>query len=339
MTSARPAAPTLETVAAHAGVSRATVSRVINRSPKVSDEIRSRVEESIAQLGYVPNRAARTLVTRRTDSIAMIIPEPDAFFFADPYLTTLVTEVNRALDVAGIQLVLVMQGRSRGGSARGRMEHYVTSGHVDGVILVSVHEDNPLPSILVDSGIPCVHGGRPPHSDPRLPYVDADNVAGTREAVGHLVRLGRRRIATIAGPADMTAGQDRLAGYRAVLGGAGLAQLVAHGDFTEASGESAMRRLLEADAQLDAVFAASDLMARGALRVLRAAGRQVPRDVALVGFDDLGVAETCDPALTSVHQPIGEMADALVRILLERIAGAQARSLILGCPLTRRASA
>jgi DNA-binding LacI/PurR family transcriptional regulator len=339
VTSARPAAPTLETVAAHAGVSRATVSRVINESPKVSPEIRSRVEASIAHLGYVPNHAARTLVTRRTDSIAMIIPEPDAFFFADPYLTTLVTEVNRALDTAGIQLVLVMQGRSRGGSARGRMEHYVTSGHVDGVILVSVHEANPLPSILADAGVPCVHGGRPQHADPRLPFVDADNVAGTRAAVEHLARLGRRRIATIAGPADMTAGQDRLAGYRSVLADAGLPEHVAYGDFTEASGAAAMRRLLAADPRLDAVFAASDLMARGALPVLRAAGRAIPQDVALVGFDDLGIAETCDPPLTSVHQPIGEVADALVRILVDLIAGADAEPLVLSCPLSLRASA
>jgi DNA-binding LacI/PurR family transcriptional regulator len=339
VTSARPTAPTLETVAAHAGVSRATVSRVINRSPKVSTAVRSRVEESIAELGYVPNHAARTLVTRRTDSIAMIIPEPDTFFFADPYLTTLVTEVNRALDTSGIQLVLVMQGRSRGTPARGRIEHYVTSGHVDGVILVSLHEANPLPSILADAGIPCVHGGRPPHPDPRLPYVDADNVLGTRQAVEHLVRIGRRRIATIAGPADMTAGQDRLAGYRGVLSGAGLPEHVARGDFTESSGESAMRELLAAEPDLDAVFAASDLMARGALGVLRAAGRRVPDDVALIGFDDLGIAEICDPPLTSVRQPIEQVADALVEILLTRIGGAEADPLILACPLTLRASA
>jgi DNA-binding LacI/PurR family transcriptional regulator len=338
------AAPTLETVAAHAGVSRATVSRVINHSPKVSPEVREAVEAAIDELGYVPNRAARTLVTRRTDSLAMIIPEPDAFFFADPYLTTLVTEVNRALDDTELQLVLVMQGQGNDTPAHGRMERYVTSGHVDGVILVSVHEANPLPGILAGAGVPVVHGGRPAvagagRAGAALPYVDVDNVFGARQATEHLLGLGRRRIATIAGPADMTAGQDRLAGYREALEDAGRAPLVEHGDFTEASGYSAARALLAADPDLDAVFAASDLMARGALRALRQAGRQVPDDVAVVGFDDLGVAEAGDPPLTSVRQPIKLVARELVRLLLARLDGESVESMMLPTTLTHRASA
>jgi DNA-binding LacI/PurR family transcriptional regulator len=341
------AAPTLETVAAYAGVSRATVSRVINHSPKVSPEVREAVEAAIGELGYVPNRAARTLVTRRTDSLAMIIPEPDAFFFADPYLTTLVTEVNRALDETELQLVLVMQGQGNG-TAHGRMERYVTSGHVDGVILVSVHEANPLPGILAAAGVPVVHGGRPAAADGAgpagrgaraLPYVDVDNVFGARQAAEHLLALGRRRIATIAGPADMTAGQDRLAGYRAALEDAGREPLVRHGDFTEQSGYLAARALLEADPALDAVFAASDLMACGALRALRDAGRRAPGDVAVVGFDDLGVAEAADPPLTSVRQPIKRVARELVRLLLARLDGQDVESMTLPTTLTRRASA
>ncbi len=332
------AAPTLETVAAYAGVSRATVSRVINHSPKVSPEVREAVEAAIDELGYVPNRAARTLVTRRTDSLAMIIPEPDAFFFADPYLTTMVTEVNRALDATELQLVLVMQGQSSATPARGRMERYVTSGHVDGVIMVSVHEANPLPGILAGAGVPVVHGGRPA-SHAQIPYVDVDNVYGARQATEHLVGLGRRRIASIAGPLDMTAGQDRLGGYREALGAAGLSARVAHGDFTERSGFEAARRLLEQDPQLDAMFAASDLMALGALRALREAGRRVPEDVAVVGFDDLGVAESADPPLSSVRQPIEHVARDLVQMLLARIDGAQVKSLTLPTTLTLRASA
>jgi len=338
------AAPTLETVAAYAGVSRATVSRVINHSPKVSPEVREAVEAAIDELGYVPNRAARTLVTRRTDSLAMIIPEPDAFFFADPYLTTLVTEVNRALDDTELQLVLVMQGQGNNTPAHGRMERYVTSGHVDGVILVSVHEANPLPGILAGAGVPVVHGGRPALSGTgrggeKLPYVDVDNVFGARQAAEHLLGLGRQRIATIAGPADMSAGQDRLEGYTAALGDAGRDPLLERGDFTEASGYAAARALLAADPGLDAVFAASDLMARGALRALREAGRRVPDDVAVVGFDDLGVAEAGDPPLTSVRQPIKLVARELVRLLLARLDGESVESMMLPTTLTRRASA
>lgn len=331
-------APTLETVAAHAGVSRATVSRVINHSPKVSPEVREAVEAAIDELGYVPNRAARTLVTRRTDSLAMIIPEPDAFFFADPYLTTLVTEVNRALDETELQLVLVMQGQGGGGPARGRMERYVTSGHVDGVILVSVHEANPLPGILLGAGVPVVHGGRPVAPAP-IPFVDVDNVYGARQATEHLLSLGRRRVATIAGPSDMTAGQDRLSGYRQALDDAGLEPRAVRGDFTERSGYEAARALLASDPNLDAVFGASDLMARGALRALREAGRSVPDDVAVIGFDDLGVAEAADPPLSSVRQPISRVARDLVRLLLARMEGTAVESLTLPTTLTLRASA
>ena len=331
-------APTLETVAAHAGVSRAPVSRVINHSPKVSPEVREAVEAAIDELGYVPNRAARTLVTRRTDSLAMIIPEPDAFFFADPYLTTLVTEVNRALDETELQLVLVMQGQDGAAPARGRMERYVTSGHVDGVILVSVHEANPLPRILFNAGVPMVHGGRPTASVP-IPFVDVDNVYGARQATEHLLSLGRRRVASIAGPSDMTAGQDRLAGYRQTVEAAGLEPHAARGDFTERSGYEAARVLLAADPGLDAVFGASDLMARGALRALREAGRRVPDDVAVVGFDDLGVAAAADPPLSSVRQPIGQVARDLVRLLLARVDGTAVESLTLPTTLTLRASA
>lgn len=334
-------AATLETVAEHAGVSRATVSRVINRSPKVSPEARERVQAAIRELGFVPNRAARTLVTRRTDSIALIIPEPDVFFFADPYLTRLASEINRALDGSEIQLVLLMQSRSTGDRAYERMEDYVTSGHVDGVILASVHEDNPLPRALINAGVPVVYDGRPGQAGLAIASVDVDNVLGSRQAAEHLVDGGRRRIGTITGPTDMTAGLDRLAGYREAVRAAGLQPLVAHGSFTERSGFEAMEELLQRDPKLDAVFAASDLMARGALAALARAGRRVPQDVALVGFDDLGVAQTCDPPLTSVRQPIEEVAAGLVRLLTARIGGQDAESigaLTLATTLTVRDS-
>lgn len=333
-------AATLETVAEHAGVSRATVSRVINRSPKVSPEARERVQAAIRELGFVPNRAARALVTRRTDSIALIIPEPDVFFFADPYLTRLASEINRALDGSEIQLVLLMQSRT-GDRTYERMEDYVTSGHVDGVILASVHDDNPLPKALINAGVPVVYDGRPGQAGMAIASVDVDNVLGARQATEHLVAGGRRRIAAISGPVDMTAGLDRLAGYREAMASAGLRPLAAHGSFTEHSGFEAMEELLAREPELDGVFAASDLMARGALAALARAGRRVPRDVALVGFDDLGVAQSCEPALTSVRQPIEEVAAGLVRLLTARIGGQDAQtvgSLTLATTLTIRDS-
>jgi DNA-binding LacI/PurR family transcriptional regulator len=171
-----------------------------------------------------------------------------------------------------------------------------------------------------------------------LPYVDNDNVGGAEKAVRHLLDSGRRRIATIAGPQDMTAGQDRLAGYREALQEAGFEPRAAHGDFTERSGFEAACALLEAEPKLDAIFGASDLMARGALRALRQAGRRVPEDVAVVGFDDLGVAQATDPPLSSVRQPIEQVARDLVRLLLARVDGAAVQSLTLPTTLTLRAS-
>jgi DNA-binding LacI/PurR family transcriptional regulator len=174
--------------------------------------------------------------------------------------------------------------------------------------------------------------------------VDADNRGGARKAVGHLARRGRRRIATITGPLDMGVGLDRLDGYREGLAAAGLAgagDLVETGDFTEEGGAAAMERLLGRPGRpVDAVFAASDLMAAGALRALRAAGRRVPEDVAVVGFEDSAVARYAQPPLTTVRQPIEEMGRQATRLLLARVAGeASGMHLILDVDLVVRASA
>jgi DNA-binding LacI/PurR family transcriptional regulator len=233
---------------------------------------------------------------------------------------------------------------------RGRLERYVAGGHVDGVLLASLHGDDPLPGTLERAGVPAVLVGRPPGVVPRsigtapASWVDADNRGGATKAVGHLARQGRRRIATITGPLDMGVGLDRLEGYRDGLAAAGLAgasDLVETGDFTEEGGAAAMARLLERPGSpVDAVFAASDLMAAGALRALRTAGRRVPEDVAVVGFEDSAVARYAQPPLTTVRQPIEEMGRQATRLLLARLAGEPGgMHLILDTELIVRASA
>jgi DNA-binding LacI/PurR family transcriptional regulator len=309
---------TLDAVAREAGVSRATVSRVVNGSPKVSADVRRSVERAVARLGYVPNPAARSLVTRRSDSIGVVITEPTSRLFNDPFFPRLLRGVSAELSARQLQLVLLMPETDRDEE---RLERYLLSGHVDGVILVSLHGADPLPGDLIARGIPVVIGGRPA-TGLAASYVDVDNRDGARGAVRHLVAAGRQRIATIAGPQDMAAGIDRLEGYRDALVESGLARdpaLEVRADFTYDGGAGAMRRLLDARPDLDAVFAASDLMAAGALSVLRAAGRAVPDDVAVVGYDDSPLAEATDPALTSVRQPIEEMGGELVRLLGEAI--------------------
>jgi DNA-binding LacI/PurR family transcriptional regulator len=242
-------APTLETVAAEAGVSRATVSRVVNGSPKVSEDVRAAVEAAVARLGYVPNRAARSLVTRRTGSVALVVSEAEMKVFTDPLLAAMVRSLGVALSARDVQLVLMMV---RADHERKRLTGYLLGGHVDGVFLMSLHEGDPLPRILSDSGLPVVQMARP-LGDIKLPYVDVDNVHGARLAVRHLVAIGRQRIATIAGPRDMVAGVDRLDGFRQELIAARMADhRVAFGDFSQSSGEQAMLALLADHPDLDA---------------------------------------------------------------------------------------
>ena len=340
------APPTLEQVAALAGVSRATVSRVVNGSPKVSPPVRAQVERAVAKLGYVPNRAARSLVTRRADSVALVVSEPHARFFSEPFFAGMVRGVSAALAETGIQLVLLIAQDS---GVPGRLERYVVGGHVDGVLLASLHGDDPLPGTLERAGVPAILVGRPTGVVPRsigagpASWVDADNRGGAARAVDHLARRGRRRIATITGPLDMGVGLDRLEGYRDGLAAAGLAtggDLAEAGDFTEEGGAAAMARLLARPGDpVDAVFAASDLMAAGALRALRAAGRRVPEDVAVVGFEDSAMARFAQPPLTTVRQPIEELGRQATRLLLARINGeAGGMHLVLDTELVVRSS-
>jgi DNA-binding LacI/PurR family transcriptional regulator len=330
---------TLDQVARVAGVSRATVSRVVNGNPRVAPDVRRNVERAVDRLGYVPNPAARSLVTRRTQSVGLVIAEPAGRLFEDPFFPRLLRGVGAALSSRELQLVLLMPQTPHEES---RVERYLTAGHVDGALLVSLHGNDPLLAAVAGRGIPVVVAGRPPRGA-GVSYVDVDNVQGARSAVEHLIETGRRTIATIGGPPDMSAGVDRLAGYRQALDAAGFQRdpgLEAVGDFSQQGGEEGMRRILEVRPDVQAVFAASDLMAAGAIGVLRAAGKRVPRDVAVVGFDDSPVAATTDPPLTSVRQPIEEMGAEMVRLLLEHTAhpGSVQRKVILATQLVRRRS-
>lgn len=306
---------TLDEVALAAGVSRATVSRVVNGSPRVTPRVRAAVERAVERLGYVPNPAARMLVTRRSGSVAVVIPEPTAQLFGDPFFARLLVGISSELAVANLQLVLMITQAP----TAARAESYLAAGHVDGVLLASLHGDDRLPDRLRERGIPAVVGGRPPFGS-GASYVDVDNEHGAKAAVEHLLSLGRRRVATITGPLDMSPGLDRLTGYRRAMASAGIAldaDLEEAGDFSQESGERAMRAILRRCAGVDAVFAASDLMAVGAMAELRRAGRRIPEDVAVIGFDDSAIAPSAIPPLSSVRQPIEEMGREMTRLLIQ----------------------
>lgn len=314
-TAGRP--PTLDEVAKAAGVSRATASRAINGLPYVSSTARAAVERAVHHLGYRTNQVARSLATKRTGSVALVVSESEKFVVSDPFFARIMRGISSSLGESGLQLSLIMAKESYDdGSLRSLRE-----GHVDGVLLVSVHGGDILAGQLLESGLPIVVCGRPLiRAD--VPYVDADNFNGASTAARHLVDIGRRKVATIAGPRDMTVGIDRLSGFRRGMASSGQpTDAVEHGDFTMASGEAAMRRLLKAHPDLDAVFVASDLMAVGAMRVLQAAGKSIPGDVAVVGFDDSDVAATAAPPLTTIRQPVEELGRTMAWRLLAQLAG------------------
>lgn len=344
--------PTLEAVAARAGVSRATVSRVVNGGEGVREPLVRRVRRAVEELGYVPNQAARSLVTRRHDAVAVVIAEPETRVFADPFFALQLRGISKELTAHDSQLVLLL---TQGRDDHARVGRYLAGGHVDGALVFSLHLDDPLPGLIHGAGVPTVFGGRPgwaagARGTAHAPYVDSDNRGGARDAVRHLIGLGRRSVGHITGPLDQTSAADRLDGYRDVMAGAD-PRLIVESDFTPAGGERAVRELLARCPGLDAVFAANDLSAAGALRALRALGRRVPEDVAVVGFDDmLPVAEQTDPPLTTVRQDIEEMGRLMARLLLrglerrggpdeERGAAGAPSGVVLPTTLVRRASA
>ncbi|WP_432173837.1 LacI family DNA-binding transcriptional regulator [Streptomyces sp. Tue6028] len=307
--------PTIKTVAARAGVGRTTVSRVVNGSELVSADARARVLAAIKELNYVPNTVARGLVTSRTDAVALVIPEAASRLGSEPFFAALIRGVSEALADSRTQLQLMLV---RDQAEREQLTESVAARRVDGVLLVSVHADDPLPGMLEDLGLPTVLAGRRDVGE-RLSYVHADNAGGAAEAVRHLLGSGRTKIATIAGPLDMDVGRSRLEGWRTAHREAGAPAsevLVETGDFSWESGRRAMFSLLERAPDLDAVFAASDLMALGALEELRRRQRQVPGDVAVVGFED-SLARYAHPPLTTVRQPVEELGRTMVRILTE----------------------
>ncbi|MDQ1288030.1 MAG: LacI family transcriptional regulator [Actinomycetota bacterium] len=308
--------PTLERVAERAGVSRATVSRVVNGAETVDPVLREKVRRAVAELGYVPNRSARTLVTRRTDLIALVAAESEQRVFGDPFFTDIIRGVSQELAGADVQLVLMLAKSEQDYT---RIERYLVPGHVDGALLISQHSGDALPGRLLDAGVPVVTGGRPPDGSRDVPHVDHDNVTGAELATRHLIATGRVRIGTITGPADMSAGVDRLTGFRRAAGDTVPADRIEPGEFTHASGVAATERLLERAPDVDGLFVASDLMALGCLTALRRAGRSVPDDVAVVGFDDIAAAAEAEPALTTVHQETFDQGRVMARMLLARI--------------------
>ena len=299
----RKTALNLEDIARLSGVSRSTVSRVINSSPNVSEVTRKRVLEIIEEHNFSPNTVARSLVTQRMRVLGIYIPYLVRDVFADPYFPMLLQAITTRANEQDHDVMLWLRGQNV--SLPDLHRRVLDNRVADGIILTSTSLDDTLLGSLIERERPYVLNGRPIKNADETNYVDAANRLGARQAVEHLLRLGRRRIATITGRTDISSGYDRWQGYLDAIKNSdfGLDEsLVFTGDYTENSGYIGMRALLHA--KPDAVFAGSDQMALGVLRALREAGIRVPDDIAVVGFDDMSSAATTTPPLTTIRQPV-----------------------------------
>jgi DNA-binding LacI/PurR family transcriptional regulator len=336
----RPGAATLNDVAAAAGVSRATASRVLTGDERVGAPFRTAVLAAAEELGYVPNRAARSLRTRRSGSIGVVLAEPSAVVFGNPFFGQLLSGIAQQLNERDLQLTLFLTQNERD---EARLRSYLSAGHVDGVLLTIYQDRDPLYDRLASNGIPVVVNARPLYGPSSASYVDADNEGGAALAVEHLLEQGCTTIATIAGPLGISAGAERLAGYRRALERAGRAvdeSLIRIGDFTTPSGREQATRLLADRPDVDGLFVAGEFMAYGVLSALHRLGRAIPGDVAVVSFDDLPDAATTDPPLTSIHQPVEQMGREMTRLLLSQLDDNDRipRQVILGTHLVVRES-
>ena len=309
---------TLEDIAKQSGVSRSTVSRVLNDQPNVRQDVRERVLDVIEVTGYHPHAAARALASQRSWTIGLVLPQSVSFFFTDPYYPHLTKGIAQACNQHNYTLALFLVDSKE--DEKNIFTRVSRKGLLDGVLVqVGHHGDQQIIGQLVDANMPQVVIGRPFRSD-NVSYLDIDNVNASFNAVAHLIRLGYQRIGTITGPLQSTVGIDRKAGYIKAINERGRSMdeaLIAEGDFTETGGYYAMQKLLPA--KPDAIFAASDIMAIGAMRAAREAGLNIPDNIAFVGFDDLPFASSSDIQLTTIRQPVVQFGVKAMDILMDLI--------------------
>ncbi|WP_150307270.1 LacI family DNA-binding transcriptional regulator [Planctomonas psychrotolerans] len=329
---------TIRDVATVAGVSSGTVSRVLNGKNWVSPEARTAVEQAIRKTGYRVNPHARNLATSKSNTVAFLLNESQHVLFEDPNFAHLVRGTARALAALEVHSVLIMAGDA---AEQARAFAYISAGHVDGVLLAFTSAGGtPLVERLVDAGVPLVSCGLPVGDfEGRLGSVAADDLLGATQVMEHLLERGHRRIATITGPADTPGGIARFEAYSRAVGDRFDERLVVGGDYSRAGGAHATHALLERTREFDAIFAANDAMAAGAIDALLEAGLRVPDDVAVAGFDDNDFATATDPQLTTVRQPFERISIEMVRLLMDIIGGEQPATLTLPTTLVVRGSA
>ena len=306
----------LESIARRCGVSRSTVSRVINHSPNVSPEVRERVMKVVRETNFQPNMAARGLAAGASRILGLVIPQPVAQFFVDPYFPLLIQGISAACTSHDYAMMLWLVEPEQERRIARQILH---AGLIDGVVMTSQQVDDPLIDAMLERNFPFVMIGRAVNERP-VTWVDVDNIEAVCRAVTHLTQMGRRRIATITGSLMLISSRDRLTGYQLALQAAGLPinpELIIESNYQIEGGYVAMQTLLAH--QPDAVFCASDAMAQGAMRAITEAGLSIPQDVAVVGFDDMPFAAHLKPPLTTVRQPVQRLGETAVDLLIQRL--------------------
>lgn len=328
---------TIMDVAQRAGVSRGTVSRVLNGSPSVSSAARKAVEKAVVDCNYRANLHARSLASGRTDTLAVLLTQPQSELFDDPTFSLLLQGVSNGLAGTETALVLLLAGNDE---ERRRTARFLDSRHIDGVVHLSPHINDPMLDAIIAADVPVVVCGEPPVGvrHPRLWSVTVTDKQGSIEAVSHLLQRGARTVGMIAGPADAPGSIQRIAGYRQALGEAYADDLIVHGDYGPDSGRTGLATLLERHPDLDAVFCASDRMAAGAYETAREAGLRIPDDLRIVGFDGHSLGLDLHPQLTSVQQPMRELGRAAVHMLIESAHGNNPGHRVFPTELVIRAS-
>ena len=329
---------TIFDVAREAGVSRGTVSRVLNGEKYVSAEAEAATRAAIIKVGYRPNVAARNLVMQRSQAVALVVQEPASLFAEDPNIGAIMLGANATLSAADYQMVLLIVDSQRDTE---RVSRYLSGSYTDGVIMVSARNHDPITRVIEKIGLPATFVGHPPEVT-QMAYVGIDNRASARTITERLMATGRSRIGMIAAALDRDSGADRLAGFRDALGDRFDERLVASVPLYEfASGVTAMQELLRREPLIDGVFAASDAVAAGAMSALHLAGRSIPEDVGIVGFDDSTWALRTDPQLSTVHQPAQGLGEAAAASVLSQLRGEPVRDggVLLETPVVWRESA
>ncbi|MEI8231517.1 MAG: LacI family DNA-binding transcriptional regulator [Actinomycetes bacterium] len=330
------ARPTYAVIAKTAGVSEATVSRVLNGDESVHPDRAQRVRDAVEEIGYKKNRVASALASGRTGLIAVVIDD-DLSVFSDPFWGTVTSGVSRVLQENGLHTVLMV---APVGAQDGGVAHYLKSGEVDGAIFFVLHSDT-LVNYLKKQGLPLVITGTP-HSNADIPFVDTDNFGGAYTATRHLMTQGCKKVAIITGDIGTTAAKQRLDGFLQAhreKGNLPVKSLIREGDYSFESGKAHAEALLASHPDIDGIFASNDLMAMGAITVLEKAGRSVPKDVRVVGFDDALIAQTSRPALTTIRQDVVALGEAAGSLMIAQLNGQEFEPIILPTELIIRESA